>query len=136
MRLAAADVLTRFRVRHGSPGDPASSLSGGNQQKVVFGRELSLAPQVLVAAQPTRGVDIRGINELHQALLAERDKGCAVLLMSQELDELMTLSDRVLVMCHGHVMGVVNPDEPDAKSRIGRAMLGEPLNTSDPGAHS
>ncbi len=129
-RQATEEVLTRFHVRHGSVTDPASSLSGGNQQKVVFGRELSLSPQVLIAAQPTRGVDIRGNHDLHEALIAERDKGCAIVLMSQELDELMTLSDRVLVMCHGLVTGVFDPDEPDAKAHIGQAMLGQASETA------
>lgn len=120
----ANDVLVRFKVRFGQSSDPAAALSGGNQQKVVFGREMSLSPKLLVAAQPTRGVDIRGIRELHDVMLAARDEGVAIVLMSQELDELIAMSDRVLVMYHGVPAGFFEPDDPDAKGKIGRAMLG------------
>lgn len=120
----AADVLTRFNVRFGQTTDPAASLSGGNQQKLVFGREMSLSPKLLIAAQPTRGVDIRGIRELHDVMLSARDEGVAIVLMSQELDELIAMSDRVLVMYHGAAVGFFDPADPDAKSKIGGAMLG------------
>lgn len=124
-RRHAADVLRRFRVRHGQVTDPASMLSGGNQQKLVFGREISKRPRLLVAAQPTRGVDLRGIKELQQELVHARDDGTAIVLVSQELDELLTLSDRVLVMFHGTPAGIFDPTETDARARIGRAMLGQ-----------
>lgn len=120
----AEDILGRFNVRFGKATDPAASLSGGNQQKMVFGREMSLEPRLLVAAQPTRGVDIRGIRELHDVMLAARDDGVAIVLMSQELDELLAMSDRVLVMYHGNPAGIFDPADADAKVRIGRAMLG------------
>lgn len=130
-RKSAQSVLGRFQVRYGSIDDPASSLSGGNQQKVVVGRELATAPTFLVAAQPTRGVDVRGIQDLHRELLKGRDDGLAIVLMSQELDELVALSDRVLVMYHGEVRGIFDPELPGAKQRIGRAMLGTRGEASD-----
>nr|PZM91354.1 MAG: hypothetical protein DIU77_16880 [Thermocrispum agreste] len=128
-RRHAADILRRFRVRHGRVTDPASMLSGGNQQKLVFGREISKRPRLLVAAQPTRGVDLRGISELQQELVQARDNGTAIVLVSQELDELLALSDRVLVMFHGKPAGIFDPAEPDARARIGRAMLGQRSGT-------
>lgn len=124
-RKQASRVLRRFGVRHGKASDPASSLSGGNQQKVVFGREMTAQPSVLVAAQPTRGVDVCGIRDLQEALLRARDEGMAIVLMSQELDELITLSDRVLVMYQGMPTGTFDPDAPGAREQIGRAMLGD-----------
>lgn len=124
-RRHAAGILRRFQVRHGQVTDPASLLSGGNQQKVVFGREMSADPRLLVAAQPTRGVDLRGIKELQETLLRARDEGTAIVLMSQELDELITLSDRILVMFHGLPAGTFDPADRDARTLIGRAMLGE-----------
>jgi len=124
-RRMAGEVLERFKVRYGEVTDPATSLSGGNQQKVVFGREMTARPRLLVAAQPTRGVDVRGIRELQDALLGARDEGTAIVLMSQELDELIALSDRVLVMFHGQPCGVFDPDEAGAREAIGRAMLGD-----------
>lgn len=124
MKSTAEDVLEHYRVRYGRTSDPASSLSGGNQQKAVFGRELTRSPRLLVASQPTRGVDIKGINELHTHLLSHRDAGCAILLMSQELDELLTLSDRILVMFRGQLVESVDGNDPSARERIGRAMLG------------
>lgn len=124
MKEVSERILDNFHVRYGSSADSASSLSGGNQQKAVFGRELSRSPRLLVAAQPTRGVDIKGIHELHTHLLAQRDEGCAILLMSQELDELLTLSDRVLVMFRGQIVAAVGRSELNARERIGHAMLG------------
>lgn len=124
MKMVAGELLDRFHVRYGRVGDPALSLSGGNQQKAVFGRELSRSPSLLVASQPTRGVDIKGINELHSHLLTQRGAGCAILLMSQELDELLALSDRILVMFRGQVVESVKAADPSARERIGRAMLG------------
>lgn len=123
-RELAVDVLDRYGVRYGGPGDPASALSGGNQQKVVVARELALEPTVLLAAQPTRGVDVKGIRDLHAELLNARDRGVAVLLLSQELDELLAVADRVMVMYSGQLNGTFDPGDPDALRRIGAAMLG------------
>lgn len=124
LRRLAERVLEAFNVRFASAKQPASSLSGGNQQKIVFGRELSAQPKVLVAAQPTRGVDIKGISELHGHLINQRDQGGAIILMSQEIDELLTLSDRILVMFRGQVSAVIDPRESGARDQIGMALLG------------
>ncbi|BDZ45285.1 ABC transporter ATP-binding protein [Naasia aerilata] len=116
-------VLGRAAVRFGSASDPASSLSGGNQQRVVLGRETIGEPRVLVASQPTRGVDVRGIGYIHELLRQARDAGAAVVLFSEELDELRELSDRILVLHRGRVAGVLGPDS--SRSEIGALMLGD-----------
>ena len=118
------DLLGRFGVRYGTIGDPARSLSGGNQQRLVIGRELSKNPSILVASQPTRGVDINGIAFVHRQLLELRDRGGAVLVVSEELDELLSLCDRVAVLYRGRVIGELARDSFDA-SRLGRLMVGE-----------
>jgi simple sugar transport system ATP-binding protein len=124
-RILAIEVLERFGVRYGDHDDPASALSGGNQQRVVVGRELSRKPVIVVAVQPTRGVDIRGIREIHAELLAARDRGAGILLISEELDELLALSDHVLVLHRGRISDPVLPGEPNARARIGALMLGD-----------
>jgi ABC-type uncharacterized transport system ATPase subunit len=96
-------------VRPPDPGLPARALSGGNQQKLVIGRELELGPKVLLVSQPTRGVDIGAIEFIHRKLVALRDAGCAILLISAELEEVMALSDRLLVIHGGRVAGEVDP---------------------------
>jgi simple sugar transport system ATP-binding protein len=117
-------VLTRFAVVYGADTDPVSSLSGGNQQRVAIARELDCNPKLLVASQPTRGVDIAGIAAIHRQILAYRDAGGAVLLVSEELEELLALSDRIVVLHHGHVSGVLDGDRSD-HAQIGRLMLGQ-----------
>lgn len=120
-------VLDRAAVRFGTAKDPASSLSGGNQQRVVIGRETIDEPRVLIASQPTRGVDVRGIGYIHELLRQARDDGAAVLLFSEELDELHVLADRIVVLCQGRVAGTLPGDAPRAE--IGRLMLGETATT-------
>lgn len=100
-------LLDRYSVKRGSASLPAASLSGGNQQRVAVARELDGDPRLLLACQPTRGVDIRGIAFIHQCLLDYRDGGGAVLLVSEELDELITLSDRIVVIYGGQITGEV-----------------------------
>lgn len=116
------EVLDRAAVRYGSSSDPASSLSGGNQQRVVLGRETIGNPRVLVASQPTRGVDVRGIGYIHELLRRARDEGAAIVLFSEELDELRELSDRIVVLHRGQVAGML-PGEA-SRSEIGALMLG------------
>ncbi|MCR5856724.1 ABC transporter ATP-binding protein [Mesorhizobium sp. J428] len=116
-------MLDRFGVKRSSSQLPASSLSGGNQQRVAVGRELDGNPKVLLACQPTRGVDIRGIAFIHQCLLDFRDRGGAVLLISEELDELITLSDRIVVLYGGKATGEVSRGSARI-DEIGRLMLG------------
>ena len=116
-------VLERAAVRFGTSADPASSLSGGNQQRVVLGRETIGNPRVLIASQPTRGVDVRGISFIHLLIRRARNGGAAVVLFSEELDELIELSDRIIVLHGGHVVGEL----PGASTRaeVGALMLGQ-----------
>ena len=90
-------------MRGGGPPTPARALSGGNQQKVVLAREIQSNPRVLIAAQPTRGLDVGAIEYVHRRLVEQRDAGCAVLLVSFELDEVLDLADRILVMYGGQI---------------------------------
>ena len=99
----AAAIIERFRVKAGGPGSAARSLSGGNLQKFIMGREIDAAPKVLVVAQPTWGVDVGAAAQIRAALLALRDAGCAVLVVSEELDELFELSDRLVVVAKGRL---------------------------------
>jgi general nucleoside transport system ATP-binding protein len=116
-------LIERFDVRGGSPSTPARALSGGNQQKLVLAREIDLKPALLLAAQPTRGLDVGAIEFVHRQLIAQRDAGGAVLLISFELDEIFGLSDRILVMYEGKVALETRPDQTD-ESELGLAMTG------------
>jgi ABC-type uncharacterized transport system ATPase subunit len=118
----ARKLLREYDVRGGEPGTPASSLSGGNQQKVVIARELSANPDVLIAAQPTRGLDVGAIEFVHRRLVEERDAGRAVLLVSLELEEIRSLSDRVLVMYEGEIVAELPPSA--SEEELGVAMTG------------
>jgi simple sugar transport system ATP-binding protein len=118
----ATKLLKEFDVRGGGAQTLASSLSGGNQQKVVVAREVSRDPRILVAAQPTRGLDVGAIEFVHRRLVAERDEGRAILLVSFELDEVISLSDRILVMYEGRVVGEYPPSV--SEEELGIAMLG------------
>ena len=102
---------------------PAKSLSGGNIQKVVVARELSREPRVLVAAQPTRGVDIGATEYIHSLLLKERENGMAILLISEDLDEIMALSDRIAVIFEGQIMDIVR-GAVATPERLGLLMAG------------
>jgi len=118
----ARRLLREFDVRGGEPDTPATALSGGNQQKVVIAREIAANPRVLVAAQPTRGLDVGAIEFVHRRLLEERDAGRAVLLVSLELDEIRALSDRVLVVYDGAIVAELPPGASDEE--FGLAMTG------------
>ena len=109
IRRRTVDIITRFDVRPPNPDLPARALSGGNQQKLIIGRELELGPKLLLVSQPTRGVDIGAIEFIHRTLVALRDVGCALLLVSAELEEVMSLSDRLLIIHNGRIAGDVNP---------------------------
>jgi len=102
-----ARLMKGFDVRPGNPKLKSASFSGGNQQKLILARELDKSPEVLLVGQPTRGVDIGAIELIHQKIVDMRDSGCAVLLVSVELDEIMSLSDRILVMYEGRVVAEV-----------------------------
>jgi general nucleoside transport system ATP-binding protein len=106
----ARKLLKEFDVRGGEPATRAGSLSGGNQQKVVIARELNADPRVIIAAQPTRGLDVGAIEFVHRRLVEERDAGRAVLLVSLELEEVRSLSDRVLVIYEGEIVTELPPE--------------------------
>jgi len=118
----AAGLLKEFDVRGGGPTTRGGSLSGGNQQKVVIAREVSRDPSVLIAAQPTRGLDVGAIEFVHRRLLEQRDEGKAVLLVSLELEEILSLADRVLVLYEGKIAAEFPPDV--SEEEVGIAMLG------------
>ena len=119
----AAELIERFDVRGATPDTPARALSGGNQQKVVLARELSGDARLIVVEQPSQGVDIGAIEAIHRLLVRMRDAGCAVLLVSADLDEILALSDRVLVMYRGEVAGEVAGVAADAEG-VGHLMAG------------
>ena len=118
----ARRLLQEFDVRGGTPQTRAAALSGGNQQKVVVAREVSRNPKVLIAAQPTRGLDVGAIEFVHRRLVTERDEGRAILLVSLELEEVLGLSDRILVMYEGRIVGEFGPDV--SEEALGVAMIG------------
>jgi general nucleoside transport system ATP-binding protein len=118
----AVRLIKEFDIRGGGPLTFAGSLSGGNQQKVVVAREVARNPIVLIAAQPTRGLDVGAIEYVHRRLVAERDAGHAILLVSLELDEVLSLADRILVMYEGRIVGEHGADA--GEQEIGLEMLG------------
>jgi ABC-type uncharacterized transport system ATPase subunit len=118
----ARQLIREFDVRGGGPFTRAGGLSGGNQQKVVAAREIARDPKVLIAAQPTRGLDVGAIEYLHRRLVAERDEGRAILLISLELDEILSLSDRILVIYEGEIVG--EHTGAVSEDQIGLEMLG------------
>ena len=123
IRQAAAEKMERFDVRPPIPSLQAKSFSGGNQQKIVLAREIERDPELLLVGQPTRGVDIGAIEFIHQQIVALRDKGKAILLVSVELDEIMSLSDRIAVMFDGKIMGERLPSETNERE-LGMLMAG------------
>jgi general nucleoside transport system ATP-binding protein len=123
MRHATAQMMERFDVRPRDPELGSSKFSGGNQQKLVLAREIGQAPKVLLVGQPTRGVDIGAIEFIYTQLRAMRDAGCAVLMVSSELDEILALSSRVIVMNQGRVTGQLSKDEC-TEARLGILMTG------------
>ncbi|ANH36696.1 Ribose import ATP-binding protein RbsA [Nocardioides dokdonensis FR1436] len=119
----AEEKLEQYDVRAPGITTPAGNLSGGNQQKVVVARELSRELRLLVAAQPTRGVDVGSIEFIHQQIVATRDAGVPVLVVSTELDEVVALADRIMVLFRGRIVGIVPADTPRAV--LGLMMTGE-----------
>jgi simple sugar transport system ATP-binding protein len=119
----SVELVERFDVRTPGPEVPAGNLSGGNQQKVIVARELSRPVKLLIANQPTRGLDVGSIEYIHKQIIHERDQGAAVLLISAELDEIKSLADRIAVIFHGKIVAVVGVDEV-TKSELGLLMAG------------
>ena len=118
----ARRLIAEFDVRGGGPKTPGGALSGGNQQKVILAREIDRDPRVLVAAQPTRGLDVGAIEFVHRRLVEERDEGRAVLLVSLELEEVLSLADRILVIYEGEIVGEFPPSA--SEEELGVAMTG------------
>lgn len=117
------DILNQFHVKYSSRNQTIQTLSGGNQQKIVLGREIMRHPEILIAMHPARGLDIGATEYVHECLLKERDRGTAVLLVSTELDEILALSDRIAVIYEGRIVGIIPPDTP--VETIGLMMTGE-----------
>jgi len=118
----ARRLIQEFDVRGGGPRTRAAGLSGGNQQKVILAREINRDPKVLIAAQPTRGLDVGAIEFVHRRMIEERDEGRGVLLVSLELEEILSLSDRILVMYEGEIVGEFPPTATE--EQLGVAMTG------------
>ena len=119
----AERLVAEYDVRTPSVLTPVGSLSGGNQQKVIVARELSRMGQLVVAAQQTRGLDVGSIEYIHSQLVRKRDAGAAVLLVSAELDEILSLADRIIVMFEGRIMDIV-PIEKATREDLGLLMAG------------
>ena len=120
---SALNALDKYQIHVGDITHPIRTLSGGNQQKVVVARELEANPEVIIAAHPTRGLDIHAAEFVHTRLIQARNRAKAVLLVSSELDELLHLSDRIAVMYNGKIVGIVKPEET-TKQELGALMLG------------
>lgn len=116
-------LMEKFDVRPKNPVLQAKNFSGGNQQKLVIAREMNAEPGVLIVGQPTRGVDIGAIEFIHKQLISMRDSGCAILLVSVELEEIMGLSDRIMVMNNGEQVGIIDRDQADERT-LGLMMAG------------
>ena len=129
IRAYAEDLIGRFDIRSGQgPVTPVRSMSGGNQQKAIIAREIDLNADLLVAVQPTRGLDVGAIEYIHSQIVGQRDLGKAVLLVSLELDEVMNLSDRILVMYEGEIVGELDPKTTTVEE-LGLYMAGAKRNT-------
>ena len=131
MREHGAEEIGAFDIKAPGPSSPAGNLSGGNLQKLVLARELTESVKVLVAASPTRGLDVSAVQMVHSLLLAAADRGAAVLLLSEDLDEILALNDRILVMYEGEVSEV---GDRESIAEIGLRMAGgtpEPVTVND-----
>lgn len=119
----AQELIEEYDVRTPNAYTKARALSGGNQQKAIIGREVDRSPDLIIAAQPTRGLDVGAIEFIHKKLIEERDKGRAVLLLSFELEEIMNLSDRIAVMFDGRIISEVKPEDTNEQD-LGLMMAG------------
>jgi simple sugar transport system ATP-binding protein len=126
-----SSVIDAFSIKAAEPGEGISMLSGGNLQKIVVGRELSGDPSFIIANQPTRGLDVGSIEFVHKTLIEERDKGAGVLLVSVELDEIMSLSDRILVLYRGEIQGELNAASA-TEEEVGILMAGGKIDNKSP----
>ncbi|MBR0444258.1 MAG: heme ABC transporter ATP-binding protein, partial [Clostridia bacterium] len=134
VREYAEKLIKQYDIRSGQgPVTTARSMSGGNQQKAIVAREIDKVPDLLVAVQPTRGLDVGAIEYIHEQLVAQRDAGRAVLLVSLELEEVMSVPDRILVMYEGEIVGEFNPKEVTVEE-LGLYMAGAKNMYRDVGA--
>jgi simple sugar transport system ATP-binding protein len=126
IRKKAEELIKTYDIRTPNASVPINTLSGGNQQKVVVARETNAQPKVIIASQPTRGLDLGAIEFLHELLLKERNRGAAVLFISTELSEVMALSDRIIVMFNGEIMGELDGENANVL-QVGEMMMGHRL---------
>jgi len=131
IRTSGQDLIKQFAILAPSGELPVGSLSGGNMQKVVVARELSSSPRLLIAAQPTRGVDIGAIEYIHQQLVDQRTNGLSILLVSADLQEVMKLSDRIMVMYNGQIVGIFRNTPDLTEEKLGLYMLGAQRQTPE-----
>jgi simple sugar transport system ATP-binding protein len=131
MRDRAVELIKRFDISTPGPDTPARKLSGGNLQKVILAREISSSPQVIIAAYPTRGLDIGATENVRNILVDERNDGVAILLISEDLDEVFALSDRIAVLYEGEIVGILPRAEADRET-VGLMMAGEPVVNGSP----
>ena len=130
IRANAVDLIKRFNISAPGPLTPVRKLSGGNLQKVILAREISSEPQVLIAAYPTRGLDIGATESVRKILLEERNSGAAILLISEELDEIFSISDRIAVIYEGRIMGTL-PAATASREEVGLMMAGHAQSAQD-----
>src|SRR5690606_23601624 len=130
MEEQARALIEEFDVRTPSPYEIAANLSGGNQQKVIVARELSRPVQLLIANQPTRGLDVGSIEFIHRRIIEKRDEGIAVLLISAELDEILSLADRIAVIFHGQIVATM-PAAEATRNQLGLLMAGSDAVSSN-----
>ena len=126
----ARELMAEFDVRGAGELVPAKALSGGNQQKAIIAREIDRNPDLLIVSQPTRGLDVGAIEYIRKRLIAERDKGKAVLVVSFELDEILDVSDRIAVIHDGVIHGIVDPAKTN-KQELGVLMAGGKLEKGE-----
>jgi ABC-type uncharacterized transport system ATPase subunit len=119
----AVSLIDKYDIRTPGPSIDGGNLSGGNQQKMIVAREFSRKPRLLIAAQPTRGIDVGSIEFIHSQIVEQRDAGAAVLLVSAELDEIMALSDRIAVLYKGEVIDTL-PAKDASREQLGLLMAG------------
>ncbi len=132
IRKLTSQLIEKFNIRSARVGEEIHTLSGGNLQKIVLGRELEGNPKLIIANQPTRGVDVGSIEFVHKTLVAARDAGAAILLISVDLDEILALSDRIAVMYEGRIMGILDISEANEED-IGILMAGGSLQHEEAG---
>jgi simple sugar transport system ATP-binding protein len=126
----AVALVEEYDVRTPSPFTVAGNLSGGNQQKVIVARELSRPVHLVIANQPTRGLDVGSIEFIHQRIIEERDAGVAILLISAELDEILALADRIAVIYHGQIVATL-PAQEATREKLGLLMAGSGLEKEE-----